>query len=125
LPAATNHLTNQSLQESILFATQEKLKNKKFPRFKKIKLRNRTVLTLSGKALNVNHLEQSECKLDTTHIRTDSRASGNKVLPQWGLTSFYETFVHIQTAVHLLNISAKNPPLRQYPKRYTQYFFLV
>jgi hypothetical protein len=41
----------------------------------------------------------------------------NKVLPQWGLTFLYETFVLKQTAVHLLNICAKNPPLRQYPNR--------
>jgi len=48
-----------------------------------------------------------------------TRTTGyNTVLPQWGLTCFYETFVHKQTAVHLLNICAKNPPLRQYPKRY-------
>jgi hypothetical protein len=41
----------------------------------------------------------------------------NMVLPQWGVKCFYETFVLKQTAVHLLNISAKNPPLRQYPNR--------
>jgi hypothetical protein len=41
----------------------------------------------------------------------------NMVLPQWGVKCFYETFVLKQTAVFLLNISAKNPPLRQYPNR--------
>ncbi len=47
----------------------------------------------------------------------NSSTAGNMVLPQWGLTNFYETFVHKQTAVLLLNDSAKNPPLRQYPNR--------
>jgi hypothetical protein len=41
----------------------------------------------------------------------------NMVLPQWGVKCFYETFVLKQTTVFLLNISAKNPPLRQYPNR--------
>jgi len=50
---------------------------------------------------------------------TDEKAhTANKVLPQWGLTCFYETFVGKRTAVLLLNISAKNSPLRQYPNRY-------
>ena len=44
--------------------------------------------------------------------------AANMVLPQWGLTCFYETFVLKQTAVLLLNFGAKNPPLRQYPTRY-------
>lgn len=48
------------------------------------------------------------------------RASANMVLPQWGVKSFDETFVRKQTAVHLLNFCAKNPPLRQYPNRYQQ-----
>jgi len=30
---------------------------------------------------------------------------------------FYETFVRKRTVVLLLNIWAKNPPLRQYPNR--------
>ena len=46
--------------------------------------------------------------------------TANKVLPQWGLTCFYETFVGKRTVVHLLNFCAKNPPLRQYPNRYLQ-----
>jgi len=56
----------------------------------------------------------------TTQLRTNRKAADNKVLPQWGLTCFYETFVGKRTAVHLLNICAKNPPLRQYPNRKRQ-----
>jgi hypothetical protein len=43
--------------------------------------------------------------------------AGNKVLPQWGLTCFYETEVHKRTFVSLINIGANNTPLRQYPTR--------
>lgn len=35
--------------------------------------------------------------------------AANMVLPQWGVTCFYETFVHKQTTVLLLNICAKIP----------------
>lgn len=44
--------------------------------------------------------------------------TANIGLPQWGVKCFYETFVGKRTAVHLLNISAKNPPLRQAAKRW-------
>jgi hypothetical protein len=43
--------------------------------------------------------------------------TANKALSQWGLTSFYETDVLKQTFVSLINSSADNPPLRQYPNR--------
>jgi hypothetical protein len=48
---------------------------------------------------------------------TNKARTANKVLPQWGLTCFYETFVLKQTALLLLSFGAKNPPLRQYPNR--------
>ncbi len=48
-----------------------------------------------------------------------NRTTGyNTVLPKWRPKCFYETFVQGSTVVHLLNFSANNPPLRQYPKRY-------
>ncbi len=47
--------------------------------------------------------------------------AANKVLPQWGVKCFYETFVLKRTVVLLLNFGAKNPPLRQYPNRYSQW----
>jgi hypothetical protein len=49
--------------------------------------------------------------------RPERKTTDNMVLPQWGVKCFYETFVCKRTAVHLLSISAKNPPLRQYPNR--------
>lgn len=55
-----------------------------------------------------------------TTYRQEGRTA-NKVLPQWGgVKYFYETFVGKRTVVLLLNICAKNPPLRQYPNRWLQ-----
>lgn len=53
----------------------------------------------------------------TNHGRQGS-TGGNTVLPKWRQKCYYETFVQGSTFVLLLNFSAKNPPLRQYPKRY-------
>ena len=47
--------------------------------------------------------------------------SHNKVLPKAGLNGFYWAFVQSLTFVIQLNFSAKNPRLRQYPKRWAQY----
>jgi len=46
-------------------------------RFKKIKTPHRTVLTRTDIASNVNCFGQSVCGLDTTDLRTDSRAAHN------------------------------------------------
>jgi hypothetical protein len=51
-------------------------------------------------------------------LNFDKNTAANKVLPQWGVKCFYETFVLKQTVVHLLNFGAENPPLRQYPNRW-------
>jgi hypothetical protein len=74
------------------------------------------------KSLQANAPDRADicAKLDTKTLRTERKAADNMVLPQWGVKCFYETFVHKQTAVHLLNICAKNPPLRQYSNRCRQ-----
>lgn len=79
------------------------------------------VLNRTDCVSNVNRIGESVCGLDTTHHRTDSRASGNKVLPKAGVTSFYDTFVLNRTLVFQINSSAKTPRLRQYPKRYLRF----
>ncbi|MCO6470936.1 MAG: hypothetical protein J5I64_08420 [Saprospiraceae bacterium] len=45
------------------------------------------------------------------------KAAANKVLPKAGLNGFDWTEVQFSTLVLRLNFSAKNPRLRQYPKR--------
>lgn len=108
LQAATSQPTNQSLQESIFSATQEKLKNKKSPTLLKNKTSfHRTVQTLTDNAFNVNRFGQSVCKLDTTHLRPDRRAAHNKGLNEMAgavvkrTVCFYQTFVLNESAVPL------------------------
>jgi hypothetical protein len=45
----------------------------------------------------------------------------NKVLPKAGLNVFDWTFMQGSSVVLRLNFCAKNPRLRQYPKRYWQF----
>ncbi len=67
---------------------KEKLKNKKFPTLQKNKTSfHRTVHTLTDTASNETTFKNSGCKLDTSTLRTDRRASGNsgfkKLAVQW------------------------------------------
>ncbi len=88
LQFAQGNRTNQKLQESIFSPTQIKLKNKKYPTLQKNKTSfHRTMQTLTDIALKENRFEKSRCKLDTSPLRTDRRASGNsgfkKLAVQW------------------------------------------
>lgn len=91
--------------------TQKEIQIIFFPtlRFFNYLFSQRTVRNRTGIALNVNRLEQSVCKLDMTHLRTDRRASGNKGLPKAGVTSFYDSFVLNQTLVFQINGCAETP----------------
>ena len=53
-------------------------------------------------------------------LTKEEERTANKVLPKAGLNGFDWTFVQGSTAVILLNFSAENPRLRQYPNRYRQ-----
>jgi hypothetical protein len=50
----------------------------------------------------------------------DRNTAANKGLPQWRVQCFFESFVRNGSVVLLLNICAKNPPLRQAPNRCVQ-----
>lgn len=95
-------------------ATQAKSKKSASHRTRKVQT---FVQTLTDIAMNVNRFGQNECKLDTTHLRADRRATDNKVLPKAGVTCFYDTFVLNQTLVFQINSSPETPRLRQYPNR--------
>ena len=107
----TSPSTNQSLQKSVLFASPKR--NSFFSSHPSVfyffathnRHQNRwteTAKTFTGQGLTMTK---------------DRRPACNIGFAIWRLTCFYETFVLNQAVVHLLNISAKNPPLRQYPKR--------
>jgi hypothetical protein len=47
--------------------------------------------------------------------------AGNRRLAQWRVKCFYDSLVKGSSFVLLMNICAKNPPLRQAPKRYVPF----
>jgi len=55
--------------------------------------------------------------MDNQTHDSERRAAGNTVLPKAGLNGFDWVFVQGSTFVLRVNFSAKNPRLRQYPKR--------
>jgi len=103
LQAASSQPTNQSLQESIFSPTHVKLKNKKFPSLQKIKLHS-----------------TAPCKLDTSTLRTDNRASGNKGLAKVAVQWLIEHLCFV-SSVGLADILVlRNRHLRQAPDRCMQ-----
>lgn len=64
-------------------------------------------------ALNVNRFEQSVCELQTTHLRTDSRAADNirlKEILKKGALTVKRTVVHLTNSCGNTNSRASNPP---------------
>lgn len=111
LASRTSQRTDQSLPKSMPAPTQEKIQNIFSCPSKKIKTPDTQADTIKTVKLNnVNGLQG-----------LTTRTTGyNKVLPKWRQKCYYETFVQGSTFVLLLNFSANNPPLRQYPNRYAQ-----
>ena len=105
----TSQCTDQSLQKSMSTPTQEKIQNIFSYPSKKIKTRSTQTVTTNTRKLNNDNGLQGQTNRTTGY---------NKVLPKWLQKCYYETFVQGSTVVLLLNFSANNPPLRQYPKRY-------
>ena len=99
---------DQKCGKSVPVPTQEEFQNIFSSPSKKIKTPDtQTNATLTEKRSIGNGLQG----------RTTRTTGYNKVLPKWRQKCYYETFVLNSTAVILLNFSANNPPLRQYPKR--------
>ncbi len=67
--------------------------------------------------MNVNRFKQSMCELDTTHLRTDSRAADNKGFAIAGVACFADTFVQGGSSVLRMKFSAKTPRHRKPPNR--------
>ena len=67
---------------------------------------------LNDIALNVNRFEQSVCELQTTHLRTDSRAAGNirlkEILKRRALFG-NQTVVLLTNSCGNTNSGASNP----------------
>ena len=77
LKAAKGNAATKAFKRVFFSPPQIKLFFKISHRLKKFLKPNRTVLTLTDIALNVNRLEQSVCGLQTVVLRTDSKPAGN------------------------------------------------
>ena len=108
----TSPSTDQSLQKSFHLSHADKIELKK----------------ISSPSENKKY---ATIQSDTTRImkhsidnglqgRTTRTTGYNTVLPKWRQKCNYETVVQGSTVVLLLNYSANNPPLRQYPNRCVQ-----
>ena len=62
-------------------------------------------------ASNVNHFLDSVCKLDTTPLQTDRRASANKGLKEMAGEVVNQTFVHLINSCGRLTVCASKSPL--------------
>jgi len=116
--AATSQPTMQSLQESIFYPTHIKLKNKKFPTLQKNKTSfHRTVQTLTDTDLNANCFEKSGCKLDTSTLRTDRRASGNSTYKKLAVQWLNEALCFVSSSVVADSFRLRNRQLLVAAKR--------
>ena len=73
----------------------------------------RTVRNRTDIALNVNSFEYSVCGLQTTHLRTDSKAADNirlKEILKKGALTVKRTVVHLTNCCGYTNSRASNPP---------------
>jgi hypothetical protein len=107
----TSPSTDQSLQKSFHLSHADKIELKKisYPSENKKYATAQTDTTL-------------KCSMNNGLQGWTTRTTGyNTVLAKWRQKCYYETFVLNSTAVILLNFSANNPPLRQYPKRWRSY----
>jgi len=103
---------NQSLQESIFFSTPNSNSNFFSPTLRCFNFfSHRTVRNRTDSASNVNRFGQSVCKLDTTHLRTDRRATDNKGLKEMAGEVVNQTFVHLINSCGRLTVCASKPPL--------------
>jgi len=80
---------------------------------------HRTVQTPSDIALNINRFGQSVCKIDTSSLRTDRRASGNSTYPKGGVSCSKDSFVVHGSLVFQIKFCGKSPALRVAANRQT------
>lgn len=71
----------------------------------------RTVCNWTDSTSNVNLFGQSGSKLDTTHLRSDRRATDNKGLKEMAGEVVNQTFVLLINSCGRLTVRASKPPL--------------
>ncbi len=97
-------------KKSLQSSTQGKSFLKNLP-FKKNNKRQRTVLTRTDIALNVNRFEQSECGLERNRFVDREAHAGNMGLKEMAGTAVNQTFVHLINCCSRRQFVLLNPPL--------------
>jgi len=99
--------------------TQEEIQIIFFPtlRFFNYLFSQRTVLTCTHKASNVNRFGQSLCKLDTTTLRMDRRATDNKGFVKLGVQWLIEQLCFVSSSVLADSFVLRILQLHKPPKR--------
>ena len=105
----TSHPARQCFVKELAKPTQRKIEFKKFT-FPSENKKYATAQTNTTKTMKLNNDNGLQGQINRT-------TGYNTVLPKWREKCFYETIVQGSTVVFLLNFSANNPPLRQYPNR--------
>jgi|GEM_PF-631749 hypothetical protein len=70
--------------------------------------------------MEINGLQQSDYKLDTTTLRTDNRAAGNSTFAIGGVSCSADSLVVAESFVLRINICAEKPAHRKSAKRYAK-----
>ena len=113
LKTASSHRTTKVFKRVFFSPTQEEIQIIFFPtlRFFNYLFFQRTVRNWTDTASIVGNFGQSECKLDTTLLRTDRRATDNKGLKEMAGEVVNQTFVLLITSCGRLTVRASKPPL--------------
>ncbi len=118
LQAATSNAETRACKRVFFSPTQEEIQIIYFPTLRFFYFFfQRTVRNLKDRSSILGDFGKSVCKLDTTHFRTERRATDNIGFAKAGVTCFYDSFVLNQSSVLRLNGSAENPRLRKAAKR--------
>jgi hypothetical protein len=114
----TSQRTDQSLQKSVLFASPNRNSIFFSPALRCFNFFcHRTVRNLTDSASNINRFLDSVCKLDTTHLRTDRRATDNKGFKKLAAQWLNQVQFSNQSFVQVDSFVLRNRQLLKPPKR--------
>jgi hypothetical protein len=120
LKNAASYRTTNFFKRVFFSPTQEEIQIIFFPtlRFFNYLFSQHKILNWTDHASIVDKFEQSVCKLATTHLRADRRASANTGLAKVAVQFSADSLVVAESLVLRINICGKNRHLRQARKRY-------
>ncbi|NBV09635.1 MAG: hypothetical protein EBS09_11105 [Flavobacteriia bacterium] len=118
LKTATNQPTTKVFKRVFFSPTQEEIQIIFSPTLRCFNFISiRTVRNMTDSASNVNHFLDSVCKLDTTHLRTDRRATDNKGFKKLAVQWLNEHLCFVSSVVLADSFVLRNRQLLKPPKR--------